>query len=163
MLRNYYDGITVAIFFTTGLLFFGSSIKVFNNLEGSCPSSTVKTGWCLIQALSVCIIISGIAYAICNIFGYCYNDYTGRTFEIYIIIFGMFFLFILLLCSAIIAEYDKIDISELSNCDNDNKDLKKLTTFILAMCMICFIGCVGYIGWENRRILQSLIVKKSNY
>lgn len=148
-MKNIIDAVAIGFLFIIGLFFFIISTQVFQNVRSDCSSTFVKNGWCLIQALSVCLITAGLGYAVCNMKGNCYIDYVERNFNIYIITYGIIFLFITLLSAGILAEYKKLTPSEIDNCDSKNKSTQSLTEATLGMCVFGIVVCVSVFFYTN--------------
>jgi hypothetical protein len=126
------DTIAVIIMTIIGVMFFIMSISVFKNLDASCPSSMLRDGWALIQALGACMVAAGVSYFVCVLFGgNCYSEMDNvRTSEVYLGIFGVFCLIIAGLCAGMIKEYGDLSAKDKSNCDDDSNTTKRLTMFV---------------------------------
>jgi hypothetical protein len=135
------DSIAIGIASITGLIFFSTSATVFKNLDGSCSSGTVRNGWAIIQALGACMLVAGIAYFVCAIFGgKCYSDSGSvKTGETYV---GIMIVFSLLTCGlaiSMLVEYNKLSTDEQNECDDGSKTVKKMTILILVLSIIGII------------------------
>ena len=135
------DSIAIGIASLTGLIFFSTSATVFKNLDGSCSSGTVRNGWAIIQALGACMLIAGIAYFICTIFGgKCYSESgASQTGETYVGIMIVFSLFTCGLAITMLVEYNKLSSDEQTECDDGSKTVKKMTVLILILSIIGII------------------------
>ena len=163
MTNKYLDGMAVAIVVFFGIMFFGMSISVFKNLDANCPSSTLRDGWAVIQALGALMITAGIYYFICVVFYDCYrNSDSIRTSEIYFVIFGIFFGIMAIICGSMLKKYkDLQDDSEIQNCDDNSGTTKRLTTTVLVLCVIGFLGCSGMIARMFIRKENSDVISES--
>lgn len=119
-----------------GLIFFIVSTRVFQNLQSSCPSSILRDGWSLIQALGAGLFALGISYFLCAINGSCYeggdNNSDSNTAEVYMAFFSILFLVILIMCIAMLVQYSKLTDQEKSNCDSSNTT-KNMTIMVTVM------------------------------
>lgn len=140
------DTISIIIASIIGITFFGLSLSVFKNLDANCPSSIIRNGWALIQAIGACMVAAGVSYFICVLFGgRCYEnvDYV-RTSEIYIAIFGFFFLVVLGICASMLKDYKDLKESEKDNCDDKSNTTQKSTIFITIISGLGLIFSIGY-------------------
>lgn len=139
------DTIAVSIMIIIGLIFFGMSISVFKNLDSTCPSSTLRDGWALIQALGACMVVAGISYFICVAFGEgCYKKVElVRTSEGYIGIFAVFFLIIIGVCSAMLKEYSTISPADIQNCDDSSHTTKRTTIIVTVVSGVGLLLSIG--------------------
>ena len=139
------DTIAVICMSILGLVFFIMSISVFKNLDASCPSSMLRDGWALIQALGACMITAGIAYFACAIVGgKCYTEIeTTRTTEVYLGIFGVFSLVIVGLCAGMLKQYGDLSDDDKNECDDDSNTTKRLTTFVTIMASLGVVFTVS--------------------
>lgn len=132
------DTIAVIIMTIVGLIFFIMSISVFKNLDANCPSSALRDGWALIQALGACMVAAGASYFACVLFGgKCYtNSEDIRTSEVYIGIFGVFSLVIVGMCAVMVKDYQNLPPADKKNCDDKSATTKKLTMFVLVLSIL---------------------------
>jgi peptidoglycan biosynthesis protein MviN/MurJ (putative lipid II flippase) len=123
------------------------SISVFKNLDASCPSSTLRDGWALIQALGACMVAAGASYFICVMINRnCYSQVeTVRTGEVYFGIFGVFSLVIVGICASMLKEYGDISDKDKANCDDTKNTTKRLTMFVTIMSSMGVLFTGGYL------------------
>ena len=141
------DTIAVIGMTIVGLIFFLMSLSVFKNLDADCPSSMLRDGWALIQALGACMVAAGVSYFICVLFGSnCYSQVeTVRTGEVYFGIFGVFSLIIVGICAGMLKEYADITDKDKAACDDNNSSTKRLTMFVTIMSAMGVIFSAGYL------------------
>lgn len=154
------DAISIIIMSLIGIVFFSLATQAFQNLDADCPSSMIRNGFALIQALGACMAVVGCCYFIClrATKGGCYKGVDNiRTGEVSIAIFGFFFFVLLGICAGILKEYSKLSDTELLGCENkvldnktgkyyisDNRTTKKMAIGITIICGLGFIFCIGF-------------------
>jgi uncharacterized membrane protein HdeD (DUF308 family) len=162
MANKYLDGMAVAIVVFFGIMFFGMSMSVFKNLDANCPSSSLRDGWAVIQALGALMITAGIYYFYCVVFNNCYkNSDSIRTSEVYFGIFGLFFGIMAGICGSMLKNYKDLQDSNKQNCDDNSGTTKRLTTTVLVLCVIGFLGCSGMIARMFIRKENSDVISES--
>lgn len=153
------DSVAVIIMIIIGLIFFFLSMSVFKNLDASCPSSTIRNGWSLIQTLGACMSVAGIAYFVCTNSGDCYTDnQASRTIEVYLLIFGVFSLIMIGMCSAILKEYQGLSEQDKQNCEDKSKTTQRSTMFVLIMSALglIFTGGIFIKIYLQNRALENI-------
>ena len=140
------DTISVIGMTIVGLIFFLLSLSVFKNLDAGCPSSMLRDGWALIQALGACMAAAGISYFLCVLFGSdCYSkEDTIHTGEVYFGIFGVFCFIIVALCAGMLKEYGNLSAKDKGDCDDNSNTTKRLTMFVTIMSSMGVIFSLGY-------------------
>lgn len=152
------DSIAIIIMSILGAVFFLMASFVFKNLDANCPSSALRNGWAFIQALGACMLVAGVSYFVCVLFGgNCYSSADSvRTIEVYFGIFAFFCLLIVGLCGGMLKEYSNLSPTDKNNCDDGKNTTKRSIMFVTVISGLGLLGSIGFfikVHFEEKNIV----------
>lgn len=144
--------IIVIIMAVIGVLFALFSEIAFKELKGSCKSAIIRNGWTVIQALSVCLIVTVLSFLICitDKGSHCYNvskGVEGSSLTL-IIIFCLLSGGIMSIAIGILVSYNSLSKEEQEPCDSNSDINKKMAITISVLSVIVFIASIVWIVYK---------------